>query len=98
MGGDPRHRAPETETPRQFGDRLAMVVGDDAVGALRASVEAAAYAPPGRATMSADDVVVLRRAIADAATLRVRLLAVFAPPSLFARFGFDRRAGDAGDQ
>ena len=90
--------APETETPRQFGDRLAMVVGDDAVGALRASVEAAAYAPPGRATMSADDVVVLRRAIADAATLRVRLLAVFAPPSLFARFGFDRRAGDADDQ
>lgn len=83
--------APETETPRQLGDRLAMVVGEDAVGPLRGGVETAAYAPPGRATMSAEDVLVLRRAIAEAATLRVRLLAVFAPPSLFGRFGFARR-------
>lgn len=90
--------APDSETPRQLGARLAAVVGESEVGALRGGVETAAYAPPGRAAMTVEDVDLLRRAIARAATLKVRLLAVFAPPSLFARLGFERRDGEADRQ
>lgn len=90
--------APDSETPRQLGARLAAVVGESEVGALRGGVETAAYAPPGRTAMTVEDVDALRRAIARAATLRVRLLAVFVPPSLFARLGFERRGDDADRQ
>lgn len=83
--------APETETPRQLGDRLAIVVGDEAVTPLRAGVESAAYDRPGRESLSVEEVRALRRAIAAAATLRVRLLAIFAPPSLGTRLGIGRR-------
>jgi hypothetical protein len=85
--------APETETPRQLGERLAIVVGADAVARLRGGVETAAYDRPGRPAMTAEDVVALRRAIASAATLRVRFRATFAPPSLFDRLGVGRRPG-----
>lgn len=89
--------APETETPRQLGERLAIVVGADAVLQLRGGVEAAAYDRPGRPSMTAEDVLALRRAIASAATLRVRFVATFLPPSLVERLGFARRSGpDAG--
>ncbi len=87
--------APETETPRQLGERLAIVVGPDAVLRLRGGVEAAAYDRPGRPAMSAEDVRALRAAIASAATLRVRFRATFAPPSLLERLGLGRTpAGD----
>jgi Transglutaminase-like enzymes, putative cysteine proteases len=82
--------APETETPRQLGERLAIVVGDDAVARLRGGVETAAFAPPGRPAMSAQDVVALRGAIASAATLRVRFRATFLPPSLLDRYNVRR--------
>jgi len=88
--------APDTETPRQLGERLAIVVGSDAVARLRGGVEAAAYDRPGRAAMSAEDVVALRRAIAAAATLRVRFRATFLPPSLLDRLGVGRRSDPAG--
>lgn len=85
--------APETETPRQLGERLAIVVGQDAVARLRGGVESAAYGRPGGQPMSAEDVVALRRAIASAATLRVRFAANFLPPSLVARLGRRTTAG-----
>jgi len=83
--------APDSETPRQLGTRLAIVVGDDAVARLRSGVESAAYDRPGSGTMTVEDVDALRRAIAAAATLRVRLRAIFLPPSLTARAGFTPR-------
>jgi len=83
--------APDSETPRQLGTRLAIVVGDDAVARLQSGVEAAAYDRPGTPAMTVEDVDDLRRAIASAATLRVRLRAIFLPPSLTARAGLTRR-------
>jgi transglutaminase-like putative cysteine protease len=77
--------APDSETPRQLGTRLAIVVGEAAVGPLQRGVEAAAYDRPGSRAMTPEDVGDLRRAIASAATLRVRLRAIFLPPSLIAR-------------
>ena len=87
--------APDSETPRQLGSRLAIVVGDSAVQPLQRGVEAAAYDRPGARAMTPEDVDALRRAIASAATLRVRLRAIFLPPSLAARAGFTSR-GPAG--
>ncbi len=78
--------APDSETPRQLSARLAIVVGDDAVARLQIGVEAAAYDRPDSPAMTPEDVDDLRRAIASAATLRVRLRAIFLPPSLLARF------------
>lgn len=78
--------APDSETPRQLSARLAIVVGDDAVARLQSGVEAAAYDRPDSTAMTPEDVDDLRRAIASAATLRVRLRAIFLPPSLLARF------------
>lgn len=80
--------APDSETPRQLSERLAMVVGPDVVGPMRSGVEAAAYDRPGSAAMTVQDVDALRRAIASAAALRVRVRATLLPPSLLARFGF----------
>lgn len=78
--------APDSETPRQLGTRLAAVVDVPAVQRLQTRVESAAYDRPGAPTMTPDDVEALRRAIAAAAPLGVRLRAVFLPPSLVARF------------
>ena len=86
--------APDTETPRQLGARLAAVVGDGPVVPLTGGVESAAYAPPGRSVLTVDDVEALRRAIAGSAALKVRLAAFFAPPSLVARFGLGRRSDE----
>lgn len=83
--------APESETPRQLADRLALVVGTGSVTPLRDGVETAAYDRPGRGTLTADDVLALTRAIAGSAALAVRLRATFLPPSLFARLGLERR-------
>lgn len=85
--------APDSETPRQLGTRLAMVVGDAAVAPLRSGVEAAAYDRPGAGAMAVEDVDALRRAIASAASARVRLRAIFLPPSLLARAGLGVRPG-----
>jgi transglutaminase-like putative cysteine protease len=82
--------APDSETPRQLAARLAIVVGDSAVDPLQRGVEAAAYDRPDSRAMTVEDVDALRRAIASAASLRVRLRAIFLPPSLTARVGLTR--------
>ena len=80
--------APESETPRQLSERLAMVVGPDTVEPMQSGVESAAYDRPGSPAMTVRDVDALRRAIASAAAFRVRVRATLLPPSLLARFGF----------
>jgi transglutaminase-like putative cysteine protease len=80
--------APESETPRQLSERLAMVVGSGAVEQLQTGVESAAYDRPGSAVMTVQDVDALRRAISSAAAFRIRVRATLLPPSLLARFGF----------
>lgn len=77
--------APDSETPRQLGARLAAVVGAPAVQTLQTGVESAAYDRPGSPTMTPEDVDALRGAIAAAAPLGVRVRAVLLPPSLVAR-------------
>lgn len=95
---DHEWNAPDSETPRQLGARLAAVVGAPAVETLKAGVESAAYDRPGSRTMAVEDVDALRRAIAAAAPLGVRLHAVFLPPSVVARFrGAPESAGREGD-
>jgi transglutaminase-like putative cysteine protease len=86
--------APESETPRQLGSRLAMVVGAEPVARLQDGVESAAYDRPGSGAMSVEDVAELRHAIASAAPFWVRVRAIFLPPSLVARAGFGVRARD----
>jgi transglutaminase-like putative cysteine protease len=83
--------APDSETPRQLGSRLALVVGADPVARLQGGVEAAAFDRPGSVAMTVEDVADLRQAIASAAPFFVRLRAIFLPPSLTARAGFTRR-------
>jgi len=80
--------APESETPRQLSERLAMVVSSGTVEALQSGVESAAYDRPGSPAMTVEDVDALRRAISSAAAFRVRVRATLLPPSLLARFGF----------
>jgi transglutaminase-like putative cysteine protease len=80
--------APDSETPRQLGARLAIVVGAEPVTRLQDGVESAAYDRPGSATMTVEDVADLRHAIASAAPFGVRVRAIFLPPSLTARAGF----------
>ncbi len=80
--------APESETPRQLSERLALVVGSGAVEPLQSGVESAAYDRPGSPVMTVQDVDALRRAISSAAAFRVRVRATLLPPSLLARFGF----------
>jgi transglutaminase-like putative cysteine protease len=80
--------APDSETARQLGARLAIIVGSEPVVRLQDGVESAAYDRPGSRAMSVDDVAELRRAITSAAPLFVRLRATFLPPSLLVRAGF----------
>jgi transglutaminase-like putative cysteine protease len=80
--------APESETPRQLSERLAMVVGSESVEPMQSGVESAAYDRPGSPVMTVQDVDALRRAIIRAAAFRVRIRATLLPPSLLARFGF----------
>ena len=83
--------APETETPRDFADRLAVVLSSDRemISGLRSDVEESAFAPPGRGTPSIDELRAVRRAIARTVDRRDRLRAVFLPASLLARFRWD---------
>jgi transglutaminase-like putative cysteine protease len=89
--------APDSETPRQLGLRLAIVVGSEPVARLQDGVESAAYDRPGSLAMSVEDVAELRHAIATAAPFKVRLRAIFLPPSLTARAGFGPRPRDDDD-
>jgi transglutaminase-like putative cysteine protease len=86
--------APDSETPRQLGSRLAAVVGADPVARLQGGVESAAFDRPGSVAMTVDDVADLRQAIASAAPFFIRLRAIFLPPSLTARAGFGVRSRD----
>ena len=86
--------APDSETPRQLGSRLALVVGPEPVTRLRDGVESAAFDRPGSLAMAAEDVAGLRRANASAAPLSARLRAFFLPPSLLARAGLGSRSRD----
>jgi len=86
--------APDSETPRQLGSRLAMVVGPEPVARLQDGVESAAYDRPGSPVMSVEDVAELRHSISAAAPFGVRLRAIFLPPSLVARAGFESRTRD----
>jgi transglutaminase-like putative cysteine protease len=86
--------APDSETPRQLGSRLAMVVGSEPVARLQDGVESAAYDRPGSPVMSVEDVAELRHSISAAAPFGVRLRAIFLPPSLVARAGFESRTRD----
>lgn len=79
--------APESETPRRLGERLAIVVGAAAVEPLQRGVEASAYDRPGSGRLSADDVEHLIGAISSSAALGVRVRAVLLPPSLLRRLG-----------
>lgn len=83
--------APDSETPRDFADRLAVVLSAerDAIRGFRADVEVSAFAPPGRGAPTVAELRALRRAIARSVTPRERVLAVLLPASLLARFRWD---------
>lgn len=89
--------APDSETPRQLGSRLAIVVGAEPVARLQDGVESAAYDRPGSGAMSVEDVAELRHAIAAAAPFWVRVRAIFLPPSLTTRAGLGTRTRDEDD-
>jgi len=82
--------APESETPRQFAGRLAVVLVEDgpAIRTLTRSVEASAYAP-GPGPVSPAELRAVRRAIASMTLGRDRVRAVLLPPSLIARLRGD---------
>jgi transglutaminase-like putative cysteine protease len=79
--------APETETVRDFEERLAMVLVDDreALTRLRGSVEASAYGRNASPIISVDELKAVRRAIARTIATSQRLRVAFLPPSLVAR-------------
>ncbi len=83
--------APESETPRDFADRLAVVMQSDkeAIAGLRSDVEESAFAPPGRGVPSVGELRAVRKAIARTVDRRDRLRAIFMPASLLARFRWD---------
>jgi transglutaminase-like putative cysteine protease len=78
--------APQSETPRAFEERLAMVLTDDggALGTLRGNVETNAYGRPGVRTISVDELKAVRRSIIKAGTGGGRLRTLLLPPSLVA--------------
>jgi len=83
--------APETETAREFGARLSMVLAADSdrIAGFRGRVESTAYGPPDAASLSLPELRAVRRAIAGSVSPRERLRAVFLPASLLARVRFD---------
>ncbi|HWM32663.1 MAG TPA: DUF3488 and transglutaminase-like domain-containing protein [Pseudolysinimonas sp.] len=83
--------APDSETPRDFADRLAVVLSreSEAISGFRSEVEESAFAPPGRGAPSVADLRALRRAIASTVDARDRLRAIFLPASLMIRFRWD---------
>jgi len=86
--------APDSETPRDFADRLAIVMGSerDRIDGFRSDVEASAFAPPGRGAPTVRELRAMRRAIGRAAAPRDRWRAVFLPGSLVTRFRWDPEA------
>lgn len=83
--------APDSETPRDFADRLAVVLTSDRerIAELRSDVEESAFAPPGRGVPSVAELRAVRKAIAGTVDRRDRLRAIFLPTSLLARFRWD---------
>jgi transglutaminase-like putative cysteine protease len=83
--------APESETPRDFAERLAVVMTSDrdAITGLRSDVEESAFAPPGRGVPSIAELRAVRKAIAQTVDRRDRVRAFFLPASLLARFRWD---------
>ena len=86
--------APDSETPRDFADRLAIVMGAERerIDGFRSDVEASAFAPPGRGAPTVRELRAMRRAIGRAAAPRDRWRAVFLPGSLVTRFRWDPEA------
>ncbi len=83
--------APDSETPRDFAERLAVVMaGSEAtISGFRGDVELSAFAPPGRGSPTVEELRSVRRAIGATVSRRGRLRAVFLPASLAARFRWD---------
>ncbi len=83
--------APESETPRDFADRLAVVLSTDRerIAGFRSDVEESAFAPPGRGVPTVEELRAVRKAIAGTVDRRDRLRAIFLPASLMARFRWD---------
>lgn len=83
--------APDSETPREFAERLAVVLTSerDTVALFRSDVEESAFAPPGRGVPTVRELRAMRRAIARTVDKRDRLRALFIPGSLTARFRWD---------
>lgn len=86
--------APDSETPRDFADRLAVVLvhSERELAGFRGDVELSAFAPPGRGAPSVEELRRLRRAIASTVGRRERLRAVLLPASLMTRFRWDPAA------
>jgi transglutaminase-like putative cysteine protease len=86
--------APDSETPRDFADRLAIVMSTERerIDGFRSDVEASAFAPPGRGAPTVRELRAMRRAISRAAAPRDRWRAVFLPGSLVTRFRWDPEA------
>jgi len=83
--------APDSETPRDFADRLAVVLSDqrERIAGFRSDVEESAFAPPGRGVPTVTELREMRRAIAGSVDRRERLRAIFLPDSLMTRFRYD---------
>jgi transglutaminase-like putative cysteine protease len=82
--------APDTETPREFADRLSVTLSSSAarIEELRRSVETTAYArDPG--PIRAGELRAVVKAIGASTSGRDRLRAVLLPPSLIARIRGD---------
>jgi hypothetical protein len=83
--------APDSETPRDFADRLAVVLSDqrERIAGFRSDVEESAFAPPGRGVPTVDELRSIRRSIARTVDRKDRLRAIFLPDSLVTRFRYD---------
>jgi hypothetical protein len=83
--------APDSETPRDFADRLSVVLTEkrEAIAGFRGDVEHSAFAPPGRGSPTVEDLRAIRRAIASTVDARDRLRAVLLPPSLLSLVRWD---------
>jgi transglutaminase-like putative cysteine protease len=86
--------APDSETPRDFADRLAVVLSDqrEQIADFRSDVEESAFAPPGRGVPTVQELRAIRRSIAGTVDRRDRLRAIFLPDSLVTRFRYDPEA------
>jgi transglutaminase-like putative cysteine protease len=86
--------APESETPRDFAERLSVVLTADreAISGFRSDVEESAFAPPGRGVPTVGELRAIRRAIAGTVDVRDRMRAVLLPASLMTRFRWDPEA------